>query len=647
MTNRLNRVLAAVIVCSLIAAGWVTIQRIQVENAYKRMSYAIPYTDLKRLAVAQGVSVGQAFAPFKQAGINAVLYKEPCLADLADEGQVYVTNAQGMLALGRVWYNESHRYGQNATYIITSNRELGQQIGRQLSHKLGKDKVGLAELPVDDIPMQVITVDQTPRDLAAIGLGFIPSEVKAMEAAGAHSLFMLKDWPNVDAESIRFVFDELRRTSQDINAVMFEKKQVLGFPKYLDVVADELKKTGTNLGQIEFYEQNGLTQLALLADKRVVRMHSVTDNEMATIGVSTLIDRMTLAARERNMRILYLKFLPAANAKTSADINTYYMSRIIKRLEQEGFTGGWGPGRGATTLPPTPVSRGLLFIIGLGPIAGGLLLLSRLGWHRWRSVLGVMALAAWAGLLWVEPTFARKLMALASVVVFPTLSVLYWVPEKGLSPWQAVVRLGLMTLVSLIGALLMAGLLTDTSFMLKLNQFMGVKAAHVLPIALLAVAFFLLYGKGTVRQRLESVLNQPILVKYLVILAFLGILLLVYVSRTGNEASVGVSSYELQLRALLDKILGVRPRTKEFLIGHPFMLLLLYLGYRSHALMPLLVIGSIGQVSLVNTFAHIHTPFLISLIRTANGLILGTVAGLILIAVVHVGKRLEGWWRRV
>ena len=60
-----------------------------------------------------------------------------------------------------------------------------------------------------------------------------------------------------------------------------------------------------------------------------------------------------------------------------------------------------------------------------------------------------------------------------------------------------------------------------------------------------------------------------------------------------------------------DRLMGVRPRTKEFLLGHPFMLAVLYYGFdlRKSAV---LLFGLIGQISLINTYAHIHTPLLIS-----------------------------------
>ena len=116
----------------------------------------------------------------------------------------------------------------------------------------------------------------------------------------------------------------------------------------------------------------------------------------------------------------------------------------------------------------------------------------------------------------------------------------------------------------------------------------------------------------------------------------------IYVARTGNEG-MSVSGLELQFRSLLDQILGVRPRTKEFLLGHPALLLLLIYGYRDNRFLPLLLLAAIGQASLVNTFAHIHTPLLISLLRACHGLWLGILLGLLVYALIKLATR---WGRR-
>jgi hypothetical protein len=103
-------------------------------------------------------------------------------------------------------------------------------------------------------------------------------------------------------------------------------------------------------------------------------------------------------------------------------------------------------------------------------------------------------------------------------------------------------------------------------------------------------------------------------------------------ARTGNDPGVGVSGTEMSVRNLLDRYL-VRPRTKEFLIGHPALLATLLLSAgrpRRSRFIPFALLGAIGQVSMVNSFCHLHTPLLMALVRTFNGLWLGVLVGFVL-----------------
>ncbi|MEG1500982.1 MAG: DUF5693 family protein, partial [Clostridiales bacterium] len=195
----------------------------------------------------------------------------------------------------------------------------------------------------------------------------------------------------------------------------------------------------------------------------------------------------------------------------------------------------------------------------------------------------------------------------------------------------------------LIGALLMVGIMADGEFMLGLRIFAGVKVAHLLPVLLIGLWFAFLRPQENPMLKAERVLEAPLTSKYLLIVGIIGAVLGLYLMRTGNETAA-VPEWERIFRATLDNLLYVRPRTKEFAFGHPLLLLIIYFGYQDRYL-PLLLLASIGQVSLVNTFAHAHTPLFISFLRTANGLFLGIIGGVILILVVKkVGKSIEKRW---
>ncbi|MFO7152097.1 MAG: DUF5693 family protein [Bacillota bacterium] len=641
MDSRLKNLLALFLLLAIVASGVALLPRIRAENSYDVVDGALPYTDLKTMAQERQIPIEELAALFKEkAKVNSILYKEETVKNLADEGRVFIANRQTMMLLG--WWKDLPFSGSE-TYIMTTDENVSERLKRHFTEKIGEEKVAL--LPEKN-GYHVLALNLPLSLVESIGIGFDRENVAKLENLGFHSVFMLKDWPNVNERGIRFAIEDLVETGKNITAVLFEKKQVLGYPDYVAVLAEEMNRYQLTLGQVEFYNQQGFDKLARLLNKRVLRMHSVTDEEMRTIGQQQLVDRLTLAARERNIRILFLKFLPAANPEKQFDINAGYMDKVITRLEKAGMrfeTGNEGIPR---PFEPFYQRRLLFFLIGLGPLAGGILLLEKLGIRRTSVLAGITAfgILGLALAFLAFPLLARKVVALASVIVFPSLSIIRMVPQQPLKPGQAAIRMAQMSAFSLIGALLTSGVLADISFMLKLQQFSGVKIAYAFPVLLVAGAFFALYGEGTLREKIKNLMDQPVLVKYLLIAAVLAVVGVIYLTRTGNDSAVGVSLLELKFRALLDRALGVRPRTKEFLIGHPLMILLLCLGYRDHGYLPLLVLASIGQVSMVNTFAHIHTPFIISCIRSVNGLVLGTAIGLVLVPLLQLLRRLEKRW---
>jgi hypothetical protein len=199
-----------------------------------------------------------------------------------------------------------------------------------------------------------------------------------------------------------------------------------------------------------------------------------------------------------------------------------------------------------------------------------------------------------------------------------------------------------------MGALTVVGLLSEREFMVKVAAFLGIKAAHFLP--LLAIA--LLYAtdgfngpwhwtelRRRARRNFGRLLGLRLELWHVV--AGLGAVLVIVLllARTGNDPGVGVSGTELTVRNLLDRYL-VRPRTKEFLIGHPALLatMLLSARYARRAVfVPLAILGAIGQVSMVNSFCHLHTPLLMTVARTFTGLWLGVLFGFLV-------ARLIGRW---
>jgi hypothetical protein len=143
------------------------------------------------------------------------------------------------------------------------------------------------------------------------------------------------------------------------------------------------------------------------------------------------------------------------------------------------------------------------------------------------------------------------------------------------------------------------------------------------------------------RERAARFLQEPTRVGMLLLTLMALAIFALIVARTGNEPGVGVSGMEMKIRSLLDRTLPVRPRTKEFLIGHPAFVLALALWFRGRRrwAAPLLVVGVVGQVSMLNTFCHVHTPLYLSLVRVVTGLALGAALGWAAFRVIEMVAR--------
>jgi len=388
--------------------------------------------------------------------------------------------------------------------------------------------------------------------------------------------------------------------------------------------------------------------------------HILTAKEARRLRPAEQRQRMVRAVRERGVRFLYVQ--PPRGRPFAQDLA--FFQALKNDLRREGIR--LGPA-GQQGLGRTGRLPRLGLFLGLG--AALFLLLWRLAlWaagttgqdeavdhvltirlrpanFRWTAILTVLG-------LWIVQSegpadWGVKLAAWLLAVTAPLLGLtsVASYPEVFPAPGRAL-RAGLLdfcrvTAWSLAGGLAIAVLLYQPQFTLRLDTFAGVKLAYLLPLAVSGVVLFpqVLEGQWW-RERWQPGRRWATLAGGLAVLGLFALLLL----RTGNFSWFKASRPELALRDALETLLGVRPRFKEFLLGHPLLLLGL-VGRRLPAvptrIWPQIAVffGMIGQVSLINTFCHIHTPLMLSLLRTFHGLWLGLLLGILAWGVWRLARR--------
>ena len=638
-----------VIVAAFVCAMWVNFGiRAPIEARDKTVGLMIDYDELMRIAQgSHDIDFSDMLRKAAVAGATGIVIRERLLGEWETAGDVAVFSGVQLA------FHLDNRYSDlqidfeispNGTYILTKDPLVFDQFFSLLQAKTRyPEAFTLADY-------MGIAVSLHSSERGSLGFGFPLAQLEDAAAAGFQIIPRLRNWEPLTEESLA---ETLRWMAMipNIAAIGFNDQTVPGDgtdPLVQDRLADALAPLGFPLVSFEFYEQVGLSGLAGRLDNHLIRAHAIAENELRRYtDFQVAMDRYSLAATERNMRFIYLRFQGLLNPAASMLDNMELITGVREGLESDGLTVG-----NPVPIPAYKVGRELMVLLGAGVIAAGGWLFAlaaepfaKKKWHLPYVLLVAFGCIVWAALIFIAPTLSRKLMAFAGSIVFPCLSItLILLREPKISSADSGVKRTLNSIAQLfeisamtfMGAMITSALLADPVFMLKLDSFAGVKVSHIIPLVLVPLILWLReedwYGiiSGTVKS---SVKFWQLLIG-VVLLAGLA----VYILRTGNEAAELVSSFEVQVRQILKDILGVRPRTKEFLIGHPILMLLLYYGYRLN-MFPLVMVSLVGQISIINTYAHIHTPLMISLLRSANGFWIGIIIGIVAIVIVEFAAR--------
>lgn len=642
------------LVAALVSATGILWGRAQVEKSNDTVELVMDYKAAKLLCQSMSYPLDTFLRQARDAGLTSVALNEVTIKDIADAGQAYLFSGRQILDYDKLapvtdpvlrQMIDEDRLLTGNSYVFPRDELVFQNLVEILPVRLEGERV--STFSSQRLGLFIETA-RSIRDLEKVNIGLDPDESREVIEAELHIVARLRNYPAVTREKIHFLFNRIP-AKDDISLMIFEGMETLGYPGHMGDVADLLLMDSMNFGQVEFAVQKGDSEFARLMDLNVIRVHSITEREMEKIPFDKAVDRFARAARERNMRVMYIRPFPAAIGDVDGiDINLNYIQAIRDELEASGFS--IGEARPFKQYTP---SRYLVIVVGLGILASAFILIDALFSLSPVLELGmfVLGIVAYAALLSTGlETLARQLVAFGGAIVFPILAVsaLYskslWKAhtDKTLQLKDAILLWLEASGISVIGGLLVAGTLSSGSFMLSLDKFIGVKAAHTLPIFLAAIICWRYLvewerfeegSNGGVLKALGDFLKAPLRVWHIVALGVVALGGLVYILRTGNiYFGLPIPQFDEGMRRFLENVLVFRPRTKEFLIGHPLLIFAAVVtlsGYWRVGL-PIALAGCIGQISMVNTFSHIHTPIKATLLRTLYGLILGGIVGIVI-----------------
>ena len=655
-----NKILIAFICIGLIAALVIGVERHKVEVANNQVDLVVNYEGLLELAEREGQAPEKVLKDAKEAGITSLAVYETTFKKLNANGKAtaiagasLIENYHSGSLVDPAWRSlvESGEIKGNEVYVIGHDKNTYAEVKEDLFRRLGADRVKVLMAGSEE----VLAVKAHYESFVKMNIGMPTDEMRAVNEAGFHVVARPSNYEDCSPDDVRAVFKRL--DGIDISEIVFSGNQSLGTTKSLQTTIDEMKERGITLGlieavsQLQFYNQDGMKEIAKgLGYDKVARLYSSPAGEQPGLKIAEAVERWANTDQERNIRIDLLHIYEKPSPDMSLyETNMLYFSSTRDLLLEKGFTLGK-----AGTFADYYPSKFLRALVMLGVAAGGVLYLSLIVPPLNRRPKYQYVLFAIAAILFVVPVLMgagnkiRVVTALISANVFPALAVTWQLDRllRQKAEDRGIIKLivtGFVALLatgalSLVGAAYLSGALSDVEYFLEFNIFRGIKLTFVMPLVLVAIAFLQRFdifdgkmpeGAGVIAQ-LKEIMDAKVSFKALAALGVVALAGIVFIARSGHGTGMPVPGIELKFRAFLEQAMYARPRSKELLIGHPAFMLAFMAFWRkwpTMLLFALVIAATIGQGSMVETFAHMRTPVFMSLMRGIGGIVLGGFIG--------------------
>ncbi|MDO5115080.1 MAG: DUF5693 family protein [Synergistaceae bacterium] len=612
--KRINRRLllcAALLLAALLALAGLT-ARLRAEMSNKTVAFVSEYRELASLSYQSGEDSGEIWKRLNALGLMGVAVSEFTGEELA----IYSPLAVRLGAAADMLGEEAAGAPNRAVLRIKKGLPYTRLLIDYINKKLPASRLidGAADYDYILLPG---TIDEFKIS------AFIP-DFSALEFCRANNVpALFRPGPctpasgsNV-ADSFVFLLDNYPQIRNLLPAGLIAP----GYPE-LAPLASVMKERGITLSQVEFVRQIGVSRLAAMTGRLVIPMHSLTRDEIISRNINrrSIAERFVRAVHERSIRLLMVHpydLQMGGRLEIFADD----LSICKEALEARGYNMGW-----PEPIPSWPAPAA-------GAAACGLVLVFTLWFYISRmrgsedgsvslmTALTLFALSLAVGLaVWKLPPAARLLGGLCGALAAAEAS-LTALESSYNRPRGAL--LGLLIVIT--GGLSIASFYGTSAAALRLTPFSGVKLTLLLPPLLIVIHDL---TRRVHPEGFCEILRRPAIWGELALAGVMLLALLVVALRSDNVSNV--PALEVAFRDFMERVMLVRPRTKEFLIGYPALVLYWYV-VRS-GLIPqyrevLRLAAALAFCSAVNTFCHFHTLLYLSVIRVLNGWWLGLLLG--------------------
>lgn len=572
--------------------------------------------------------------------------------------------------------NMKSKYGKKVS-VFRSEENGYLVIDGGMSEALYPETEYLIDEEGNKIAQESNMLDSKVEDL---NIGLDPEKLEVIKESGLEVLPRISN--TVEGWNGKSYFNSIVEEYKDLenrsDYLIFGGKEILGHSDQddrIDEIEELINSEELKLGIVEtdvqrsYISQKGMNKLLERLDYSAVKVFSIAPYIQERYkyynyeGSEEIENTIYRGVTERNIKLVYFRPFKSEEKRYVTELGEYerMFSSLANRLEDHGISYGE-----AVPFKSNHVNKILGTIAGTSAVALGLILLERL----FNVDRKIRNLAAIAGLLGVAVlglfggSLGYMVIALLVSIVFPSVSMVYLVGvlksqylENGGNVKRAIVSgskaLVVTSLISLTGALVVGAIMSDIVNLLDIKYFQGVKLSQMAPIVVYMLLFLGYFGYKSEKSSSETratigdfkeVLQDNVKVLYMIIAVAIAGAGYVYLARTGHESNIQPSELEMIFRNTMELKFLARPRTKEFLIAFPAIVVGTYMAVKRWKLGVFIagLAAVIGQTSIINTFSHFKTPIYISFARTVYSLAIGLALGVLYTFVLYALVRLFG-----
>ena len=635
------------------------ITRINVENSNKNVTVSLLANDVQK-KVSQEKFL-QLLDSYKNIGVNTVSVMEEDLNAFVASGELTCIKYNVLLHkyddesvyLGQVIKEKFPNVSLDTYVVITKNDKMKERLAYSLPRRFDEnDYAFIGNVKYNDFDdMDVYLFHDSHKQLWDITIGYDEDKIKAIHDEGMNIVLIhkVKNYSNTeyleDFDRIIKKFGvQFINLKEDTAADIGEEYNLENYERLTEIIIDNnltlaVTENVNQLSNQRFFGYNYVFDkvVGYGGTQKVVRAYETyDDSQVDETFYKHKVTQFFNSTMDRNIRFVTVTQLNVGKLSQNqlADYTLKATGEYISRIKNEGFTVNEAPAPFNYNVNKT-FNYGCCAVI----MVMAIMLMIKLVFGKEFKKLSVaflaLAIAAFAGTMLLPVRFASLLTlypSLYCVVMscFAMTLVLYFC--KTMKDKMNLILFTLSVLATALVSLLilsigMGSMLSGIGYYFNNNIFRGIKLSLLVPVAYTAIIYYLMFMKkenGNLLNDIYKLLNANIKVFWVIIGGVILAAGAYYIIRSGNVESI--SGMEKTLRNTLTDLFSARPRTKEFLVGYPALILLAYYIKKTDIKLLqwlLAIASSILAASVTNSFCHVFTDYSVIVSRTVNGLIVG------------------------